>query len=537
MRMTEPELRQSLSVFLIRYETTEARTLALRGALESPMGTALRRQLGEWVVRLAPVERMVPESYEAWRPLVRDAMIFVVTRLSAARLAPKMVEQIELPPDTTPETRLLRLISRVPGLQKIGQVLARNRRLPVALRDALSQLENGISDVTPDEIREAILERLGERIGNYQVRIDPEIYSEASVSAVVRFTWRNPHTRRRERGVFKVLKPYVPQCYAEDMRILQRLGGYLARKHRGGGIPVAGLEETLTEIRLLLEREVDFRREQHTLRDALNVYRSAPGVRIPHPIGELCTDTITALTHESGVKVTEATLRPSAARTRVAERLAEALIAIPTFSLDRDSIFHADPHAGNVLYDTRRREIVLLDWALTDRLSRRQRGAVLMLVLMALLRDVDGVCRAIERLCQGPDCRKARSPAIRRTVTNFLDNLPLLRAAGAMDAMRLLEAIALQGLRFPSSLLMFRKASFTLEGVLADVAGSGVRIDSVIGRYALTHWVATGATLWSLLSASDWLALQWSALTFASRLCVRALAQPWRRLAQQPAVS
>ena len=38
-----------------------------------------------------------------WRPPVRDAMIFVVTRLSPARLAPKLLEQIELPPDTPAE--------------------------------------------------------------------------------------------------------------------------------------------------------------------------------------------------------------------------------------------------------------------------------------------------------------------------------------------------------------------------------------------------------------------------------------------------
>ncbi|MEN6336906.1 MAG: ATP-binding protein, partial [Phycisphaerales bacterium] len=36
------------------------------------------------------------------------------------------------------------------------------------------------------------------------------------VSAVVRFTWRNPRTAQRERGIFKVLKPHIPGCFAED---------------------------------------------------------------------------------------------------------------------------------------------------------------------------------------------------------------------------------------------------------------------------------------------------------------------------------
>ncbi len=110
-----------------------------------------------------PVEALVPAEYENWRPPVRDAMLFVISHLSDARLAPKLLEQIELPPDTPPETRLLRLIAKVPGLQKLGQVIARNRYLRPALREALSQLENGIRDVSAEEMCAIIRQELGAR--------------------------------------------------------------------------------------------------------------------------------------------------------------------------------------------------------------------------------------------------------------------------------------------------------------------------------------------------------------------------------------
>jgi ubiquinone biosynthesis protein len=90
------------------------------------------------------VKRLVPEVYAEWRPLVRDAMLFFGANLSTSRLAPKLVEQLELPPETTPEKRLLRLIARVPGLQKLGQVIARNPHLHRSVRCELTQLENGI---------------------------------------------------------------------------------------------------------------------------------------------------------------------------------------------------------------------------------------------------------------------------------------------------------------------------------------------------------------------------------------------------------
>jgi len=416
-------------------------------------------------------------------------------------------------------------------------VLARNRNLDPKMRRALIELENGISDVSIGEIRTIILEEVGSRFQAYDVRLDSAILSEASVSAVVGFTWRNPESRRREAGVFKVLKPHIPGCYAEDMKILQQLAGYLARKYRAEGVRLAGVARTLTEIRLLLEREVDFPGEQATLLKALGSYRSIPGVRVPRLIQPLSTATVTALTRERGGKVTEAVARPKKLRAGVAARLAEALMAVPALTREDDMIFHADPHAGNLLYDKRRGDLVILDWALTGHLTLQNRRCVFLLMLMTMLRDADGMTRAIERLRLGglnDDGQAAR--IIRERVTRLLDGLPLFHFPGPMDAMRVLDDVALNGIRFPASLLMFRKAWFTLDGVLEDVSRSSVRMDSVIARYALSHWAYTAAALLSLLSPRDWVELEWSALKMTSRLYLQALFHTWqwgRRLPRQ----
>ena len=144
------------------------------------------------------------------------------------------------------------------------------------------------------------------------------------------------------------------------------------------------------------------------------------------------------------------------------------------------------------------------------------------------LRDADGVVRAIDRLLRAVD--RAHRYLIRERVNRLLDRLPLFQLPGAMDAMQLMDEIALEGIRFPAALLMFRKAFFTLEGVFEDIAGSDVRMDSAITRYAAEHWMDTGATLFWLLSLRDLMRLDWSALTLGSRLCAQALARPWRRL-------
>jgi ubiquinone biosynthesis protein len=525
--VSKPDPSAALLFLLARFPDTTQRIAVVRAALDGPGARGFRRSLASWVADLVPVERTVPEVYRPWRPITRDAMMFVVNNLSSARLAPKIVEQLELDPATPPETRLLRLLAKVPGLQKIGQVLARNRRLHGRLRHALSQLENGISDVTIEEVRAVISRELGDRLGTYQVAVENRIFSEASVSAVVRFRWLNPETGRRERGVFKVLKPYVPDCYAEDMKILQNLAAHLAKRHRAGEVRLGGLSETLTEIRLLLQKEVDFRREQATLLRAGPIYRCVPGIRVPYLISELSTDFVTALSEEKGVKVTATFSSPVASRVRVAERLAEALIALPAFASEERAIYHADPHAGNLLYDRRTGNIVILDWALTEQLTRRQRRHVVLLVLSMLLRDAAGAAVAIGNLCEDRR-RSVRETArlIRHHCDEVIANLPVLPLPGAMAAMRLLERIGLDGVAFPGALLMFRKATFTLEGVLADVAGVEMRIDAVVARYAARRWSDTLYALASLLSPIDWLALDWSALTFASRLFFQVVRHP-----------
>ena len=168
--------------------STAERTKAIEAVLTACHGQRFRDELAEWVLQFLPAEALVPQIYVRWRPLVHDAMRFMLSRLSTPRLAPKLAEQIELPLDTKPETRLLKLIAKVPGLQKLGQVLARNRHLPPALRRALSELENGICDYDVTQIRNIIQDELGSKLDAFAVEIDTKIFFDGSVSAVVRFT-------------------------------------------------------------------------------------------------------------------------------------------------------------------------------------------------------------------------------------------------------------------------------------------------------------------------------------------------------------
>lgn len=524
-RQSSPEqVRTSLVHFLPENATTAEKSAAIEAALGSPAGQLLRTEIGKWIVeQLVTVEALVPAEYVNWRPPVRDAMLFVFSHLSDARLAPKLLEQIELPLKTPPEVRLLRLIAKVPGLQKLGQVIARNRYLRPSLRAALSELENGIRDVNPKEICAILQKELGARLERFAVEIEPSLLCEASVSAVVRFTWCNPDTGERQKGVFKVLKPYIPSCFAEDMDLLQGLAEFFGSKYREYGLAKDVLTDAFTKVRKLLQHEIHFVGEQKTLLEARALYRSMPKVRVPQVFQPLCTPRITAMSEEHGVKVTEAVAHMSARRRgQVAEQLIEALIAVPLFAAQESALFHADPHAGNLFYNTETGELIILDWALTERLSREQRRHMALLVFMAGLRDPVGACSEIRALSQCPGGRNLKQARIiHDTVTDFFDKLPLRRVPSAVDAMRLLQRTAAQGIRFTASLIMLSKVLFTLDGVIADLRESGISMAYTVARHGLQTWLTSGTIAGVPLTMRDFMMLQSSALFYSGRLTIK----------------
>lgn len=520
-RLAPEQLRAALNSFLPQNATQAERIIAIEAGLRSPAGQSLRDAMARWIVdEIVPVNALVPEAYVKWRPPVRDCMVFVITNISPVRLAPKLLEQLELPEKTPPETRLLRLIAKVPGLQKLGQVIARNQHLRPALRNALARLENGIRDVRPEEIRSVIEKDLGSQLREYDVAIAPSILSEASVSAVVRFTWKNPDSGNRERGVFKVLKPHIPEYFAEDMEYLQALAQYFGNRHHTYGFPRQLIPDTFKKVRRLLQHEVNFVREQKTLLEAGEMYRSMPGVRVPRLIKPLCTPRITALTEERGIKVTNAAARlPAALRIKIAEQLVEALVAVPLFSSREDAIFHGDPHAGNLLYDNRTGELTIIDWALRERLNREQRRHLALLFLTITLRDPVGASDEILALSQRPvRSNSRRANMVQESVVNFIDKLPLRRLPTGGHAMKLLELVALKGITFPGPLVMLSKVMFTLDGILNDIAGPEAGMGLTITRHVAQRWIRDRSAFRSPLRARDWLTLQCSALLYSSRV-------------------
>ncbi|MBI4750880.1 MAG: AarF/ABC1/UbiB kinase family protein [Acidobacteria bacterium] len=440
-----------------------------------------RKEIVDVLLELIPVEELVPEVYQKYKPMVVDAGNIILSRLSRERLQTKLVEQLMTPLEASVQERLLTLIARMPTLQKLGQIIARNHNLDPEFRHRLQELENSIRDVTHESIVQRVQEELKSQIESYKIKVSPRILAEASVCAVVPFTWKAPGGERK-RGVFKVLKPFIMKYWEEELKTLEALAIHFDHNRASYGLPTVGFKELLREVRDLLKREVKLHFEQERLRDATRFYSDHADVRVPELL-PMRTKAITGMEFLSGMKVTIAAKKNPHLRDRIAQLVIDKLILSVIFYPQEEALFHADPHAGNLFYEPETDELALFDWGLSCLIDRETRRFIVQLILGFFLRDAKRVFKSTCKLTtgkQGPE----QQEIIRRKVQEIIDELPLFPLVRIDALTRLLDELILEGIRFPAALLMFRKSLFTIIGVIHDV-DSTFHLDWHVTRYLL----------------------------------------------------
>jgi len=413
---------------------------------------------------------LLPEPYAAYRPLVAEALLFFLEQLPAPRLLEIAAEQSRLPPPAPLAARAVAVLRRCPTLHKLGQVVARDRRLAPELRRHLQGLESSPPAAPVAELLRAMG---GGPPPEWQ--LDAPL-AEGSVAVVVPFTWREGAAPPRE-GVLKILKPGVEERLQEELEIWPRLGQFLEERSARHGLPVLEYRETLERVRTLLQGEVRLDRERDHLAAAARFYAGSPAVLIPRLL-PFSTPRATAMERVRGRKAPEAG-GGAAPRRRLAETILAALVAQPFWSAAPTATFHADPHAGNLFCSDDGR-LAVLDWSLVARLSKAQRVRLMQILLGALCLDAPRIAEAAAALAAG----RTDADAIRTAAAVAVGEVRGGRGPGFAWLLRLLDRLVASGAAtFPEDLLFFRKALLSLLGVVADVSAD-CDLDAVLSRAA-----------------------------------------------------
>ncbi len=430
-----------------------------------------KAELLEVLVHQSQVLDLVPEEHrEDVVPILHDALLAFMDGLSEDRLAERILAMSRIPPEAPRGDKILILASKIPTLQKLGQIVARMEEIPPDIRAALETLENQISTMSRAELVGYIRESVGrETIDRYRIRFDDKVLAEASVGAVIRGTFMPPEGGGPVDIVCKLIKPYAAEGLPRELKIIDGLIE-LAKAHGDfyniGGMP---LEDLFSDIKAGLAEEIRVAQEQANFRRAAAYYEDSKFVKIPR-IYDFSTENITFMEFLQGEKITDAFRGDQVKRTALAKRLIRVMTHGALFSEHDIAIFHGDPHAGNVMHVTNDPErpylIGLLDWGLMGAFDREHRMEMVQLSLALRRNSQKRLHRSVGALLRGgaPQDRAEQARLFK------LADESLGEEGGIFEIYAsLIERLTRAGFVLDPTFALFIKSQFTLSGIYREL--------------------------------------------------------------------
>jgi len=115
----------------------------------------------ELLIGQSALESVLPETYARYRQPVREALALFITSLEPVQRLEVVQQQSMLPQTATASQRLAALARSCPALHKLGQSLARERRLTAEFCRHLQQLESLVPSVDTQILRNQIEKEIG----------------------------------------------------------------------------------------------------------------------------------------------------------------------------------------------------------------------------------------------------------------------------------------------------------------------------------------------------------------------------------------
>ncbi|MCU0477596.1 MAG: AarF/UbiB family protein [Chloroflexi bacterium] len=277
-----------------------------------------------------------------------------------------------------------------PTYVKIGQMISsRAEALPQDWQEELTKLQNTVPPFPAAKAHEIIQAELKQPASELYATFDEEALAAASLAQVHRATL--PDGRE---VVVKIQRPDVQTMVAADLGVMQDLAGVmedrfeLARRMDARGI----LEEFAAGVLV----ELDYRNEAYHMRRLAENMSGIEGVRVPDVDGMRSARRVLTMEFIRGVKISDVAAMEAAGIDRdvIARNFLRAIIK----QVLVDGFFHADPHPGNVLVDTRDGTIVFLDLGLIGQLNRDQRFDLLDLMWSVVQKDAAGIASVVTRM-------------------------------------------------------------------------------------------------------------------------------------------
>lgn len=192
---------------------------------------------------------------------------------------------------------------------------------------------------------------------------------------------------------------------------------------------------------------------------------------------------MTVMTRIDGTKITDVNHLTQKERRRLVSSLAKICILRPIQDMREESIFHGDPHAGNISYtfEGAQPRIIFYDWGMLGRLKRLERFTMALLTLGLIMGNRKLIFYTADIITRRQtSTSKVMSDNIMAIIDEAITGQKN-QVRGLLSSIEFLfERLTYQGVLFSADLLMYEKALVTLKGVLADVDPTFNRDDYMI---------------------------------------------------------
>jgi len=273
--------------------------------------------------------------------------------------------------------RIRAAILELQGLfTKVGQLLSvMSNILPKQYMEVLESLQDDAPASPFSETKNIIEAQLEESIETLFSVFPEEPIASASIGQVYK-----AQLHSGEYVAVKVQHAHIKQIAEADLKIIEQL-----IKRISLFITIGGIEHVYTQVRSMIEEELNYTKEAESMRTIGQNLSDEKGIIVPKVYTEYSSEKILVTTFYDAVKIND--------RQQIIEwglnphEIAERLVLVYCKMILEDGLYHADPHPGNVLVDNSG-NIILLDFGAVATLNEEMRKEI-PVILQAIIRKDD----------------------------------------------------------------------------------------------------------------------------------------------------
>lgn len=343
-----------------------------------------------------------------------------------------------------------------PTFIKLGQMLStRPDIVPPSYASALERMQEEVSPVPVEQIRQALEADLGVRLSKVFQTFDPEPLGTASLAQVHRAVLRDGTP-----VAVKVQKPGVAQRLLSDLAMLRSIAGAADRLTKVGR--TLRFSDWLDEFTRSLMAELDYVAEAENLERFASHLKAYPELVVPRPVWDLTRRRVLTMELIEGVRVDQVP-----AVRRIEQPMLPMASALLRGYLDQIFIFgeiHADPHPGN-LRVTADNRLAIFDLGMVANVPPGQRECLLRLLFAAV--DGRGEAVAREMLALGTQLEEFDGERFSRETGQLISRYSA-HSGTTSEGLVVLELVRTAmacGLRTPPELSLLGKALLNLDTV------------------------------------------------------------------------